>query len=76
MQAYFHEHTNILKKFKKNFVPQVSLIRQNSVDAFTAASSDEFDGLMLKVISTPDKENKAIAKPEHETVHEEDEKKE
>ncbi len=46
------------------------------MDVITAANSDEFDGLMLKVISTPDKENKAIAKPEHETVHEEDEKKE
>ena len=45
------------------------------MDAFSAANSDEFDGLMLKVISTPEKE-KGLAKPEHETVPEEDEKKE
>ena len=43
------------------FTFQVTLIRQNSIDAF-GANSDDLDGVMFKVVSHPETEK--ASKPE------------
>ena len=58
---YFTNFFTGYRNYVKLFVFQVSLIRQNSVDAF-GASSDDLDGVMFKVISHPEAET--TSKPE------------